>query len=480
MIAPVLAALAGLQAAPPAAPDARTPAAVLDLAAELARIVDLPSREQRAAAADELARRPELSTPREPALGLDALLAACRSFAPRAPADEAIDRPGHHAHEVDLAAHGGSNARTTVFVRLPKDHGRSKRAPLMLSFPPGGSIGRGLAKVWGPVADELGMIVVAPNEAGDAVEYGWTDRERSDALAVLRWARRTFDVDEDRVYVSGVDRGGHLAWDLALRWPDRFAALAPFLGLPGLDPARGESATGARYLENVAHLPIRALQGLKDDEWRLVDLSLAFEKLGARGARDARIVEFPEYGHAFDFEAVDWKAWLGAARRDPAPARVVRAAARLDEARTAWAEIRSFGPGIGDALRPDANPPADAAPEGEAGTNDLAARRRDLASRLDARTARVEVERVAPNRFVAKGRRVGSLRLWLSKDLADLSADVEVSLESELSRDRRAAARVSQRPIEHVGTLLADFAERFDRSYLPVATIEVDVRQHPR
>lgn len=480
MIAFVLAALAQDPAA--AAAPAREPAG-LDLAAELARIVDLPTREQRTAAAAELARRPEVSTPREPALGLDALLDACRAFRPPAPPDAGFDQPGLHAHEVDLAAWGGSSARATFYVRLPKGHDRARRAPLLLAFHPDGSIGRAMPKAWGAVADELGMIVVAPNEVGENLGYTWSDRERDDALAALRWARRRFDVDENRIHAVGIGRGGHLAWDLALRRPDLFAAIAPILGVPSLDPARGEA--NARYLENVAHVPIRVLQGLKDDETRLVDLRLAFERLAAAGARDARMVEFPEFGHAFDLGAVDWAAWLGAARRDPMPRRVVRLAARADEARAFWAEIGSFGPGVAQSFEPPGDPAGDpaGAPANKSGsgTPDLAAQRRRLADEALARTARLEVELAGENRFVARAERVGSLRLWLSRELVDLGRRVEVELAGAApGGSANASKKVAEEPIPHVGVLLSDFAERFDRAYLPVATITVDLQAHPR
>ena len=48
----------------------------------------------------------------------------------------------------------------------------------------------------------------------------------------LRWARRTANIDEDAIFLGGASRGGHLTWDVALRWPDVYAGLVPCIGGP--------------------------------------------------------------------------------------------------------------------------------------------------------------------------------------------------------------------------------------------------------
>src|SRR5436189_20252 len=74
--------------------------------------------------------------------------------------------------------------------------------------------------------------VIAPTEAGENAGYRFSARERASALAALRWARLRFDLDPDRVLVTGSSRGGHMSWDLALRHPGLFAAAAPMIGAP--------------------------------------------------------------------------------------------------------------------------------------------------------------------------------------------------------------------------------------------------------
>ncbi len=60
-------------------------------------------------------------------------------------------------------------------------------------------------------------------------------------------------IDENRVYLTGLSMGGFGTWNLALRNPDVFAAIAPVCG--GGDPSRA-------YL--IAGLPVWAFHGAKD------------------------------------------------------------------------------------------------------------------------------------------------------------------------------------------------------------------------
>lgn len=157
------------------------------------------------------------------------------------------------------------------------------------------------------------------------------------ALSALRYARRRFNVDENRIYCTGVSCGGHMVWDLALRHPDRFAAIVPMIGGPRILRANGQN--NLRYLENIAHLSILDFQGSKDDKYLVANVRLAFQQLVALGSDHANLVEFPELGHAFDMGKVDWAEFFGARRRDSVPDRVVRMAAEPEESCSFWVEL---------------------------------------------------------------------------------------------------------------------------------------------
>jgi|WetSurMetagenome_2_1015567.scaffolds.fasta_scaffold32787_2 poly(3-hydroxybutyrate) depolymerase len=60
--------------------------------------------------------------------------------------------------------------------------------------------------------------------------YNWENWGRLDALEVLDIAKKKFDIDEDRIYLTGHSMGGHGTWHLGVNYPDKFAAIAPSAG----------------------------------------------------------------------------------------------------------------------------------------------------------------------------------------------------------------------------------------------------------
>jgi dienelactone hydrolase len=409
-------------------------------AALLAEAVGLRTIAERREAALALARRDDVP--------LQDWLAAMHDFGAFAAVAPATLR-----ESVDAWTRAGIE-RIEVDVVVPRGYDAATPAPLLLAAHGTGGRGSEVARLWESTAQALGMIVVAPTEAGANEGYRFSGAERDAALSVLRWARRRFNVDENRIFVSGVSRGGHLAWDLALRFPDVFAGCAPMIGGPRLNIDAGQN--NVRYVENVARLAIVALQGERDDPLLLFNLRLAFERLAELGATGARLELFADLGHEFRFEAVDWSVWLSAAR-DPLPGRVVRLAANVSEARAFWIEILAFDKSVAEVFRPRVA-------EREWQRLDDAQRRRLLQDQTDARTARLEVEQLARGRFRAKSRGVARLRLLLTGDQFAERGPVQVTWNG---RSRSVAVTPSK------AVLLADFVERFDRTFLPVCEVVI-------
>ena len=421
---------------------APTPAQEAELQAELAVVVDLETPSARRVAAGALAKRH--------ARDLDGLLAALARFG-----RFATMTPGPSVERVPLRV-GERVEETELHLYVPRGYDPARPAPLLLAFHGTGGSGRGMIPEWRAVADAVGMIVLAPSEAGENDGYRFEERERLSALAALRWVRRRLNVDENRIFATGVSRGGHLAWDLALRFPDRFAGIAPMIGGPRLQVQKAQN--NLRYVENVAHMPIRDLQGARDDPGLVFNVQLAFERLSALIAKDAELILHPDLGHAFDMGSVDWVEFFDTARRDPRPPRVVRLAAREGEGRAFWVDVTRFDRSVKEEFRPEAS-------RSKWNELDDEGRRRFLAGQADEHTARLEVRRAGRNHFEASGRGVERFRLLLTLDDFDPREDVEVRFDGVRKKKRL-------RPSPTV--LMAEFCERFDRTFLPVA--ELDVR----
>ena len=404
--------------------------------ADLRAAVLLPSPEERRAAAAALAARADVP--------LERWLELCRSFG-------TFDAPppGVSSARAPLWTPEGLE-ETELFVYVPSAYDPAVPAPLLLQMHWTSGSGEGQHELWHGVADALGMLVLAPSEPGPNEGYTFSERERQATLSALRWARLRFNVDENRIFASGISRGAHLAWDLALRHPDLFAGLAPMIGSPRIAIDKGEN--NVRYLENLVGLPIRDLQGEQDDPVVVHDVKRAFALLAGWKAPDAKLVLFPELGHWFELDAVDWNAFWSSCRRDPLPLRVVRRAARPGEGRAFWLDVLETDPAaVQEVFVPRVS-------KGTYERLEPLALLDFLQGEVDERTARVEATRTA-TRIKLEARHATRVRVLLSEEL--LPAKPEVLLQWDQKTVRRKVERSA-------AVLLGEFVERFDRAFLPV------------
>lgn len=146
--------------------------------------------------------------------------------------------------------------RLPYLLSLPVDYNPAQRWPLILFLHGAGERGNNLdlLKIYGiPALVEAGQafpfIAVSPQcPAGT-----WWTRELEILTALLDEIERTYAVDADREYVTGLSMGGMGTWALAIANPHRFAAIAPVCG--GDNPAK---------VCVIKHVPVWAFHGAKD------------------------------------------------------------------------------------------------------------------------------------------------------------------------------------------------------------------------
>ena len=161
-----------------------------------------------------------------------------------------------------------------------------------------------------PKLPQFRFIVVAP-QCPSELEWWQVDSLN----AMLDDVLAKYDVDPDRVYLTGLSMGGYAVWDWAVHNPERFAAVAPLSGEPNTDLAE---------ILAKAKLPIWAFHGAKDKEvWPHEDQKMV--ALIQQQGGDAKLTLYPDVGHGgwsrtYGNPALyEW--FLKHTRREPQPRR---------------------------------------------------------------------------------------------------------------------------------------------------------------
>ena len=146
--------------------------------------------------------------------------------------------------------------------------------------------------------NKLPFIVVSPQlPYGDWVPY----IDPVDELLADLEAR--LPVDPKRLYLTGLSIGGFGVWNYALRYPDRFAAIAPIAGGYILN-----SEEVPADICKLAHLPIWTFHGALDTDVKPQQSQALVDALKACGG-DVKFTLYPNAIHA--------DAWINA-YNDPA------------------------------------------------------------------------------------------------------------------------------------------------------------------
>ena len=178
-------------------------------------------------------------------------------------------------------------AKIRYLTFLPKSYSaKGGKVPLIVFLHGSGERGSDLDKVkaWGPPAiveknPDFPFMVVSPQ----VPEGQWWDTYLLKSM--LDDVLKRYNVDPKRVYLTGISMGGYGAWDLAIKHPDYFAAVAPICG--------GGIARMAGRLKDV---PVWAFHGLKDDAVPEAESARMVEALRAEGGNVTYTV-LPEAGH---------------------------------------------------------------------------------------------------------------------------------------------------------------------------------------
>ena len=226
---------------------------------------------------------------------------------------------------------GGNSYRYQVYV--PADYNASQqRWPVIVFLHGGGERGTdgvfqtqvGIGAAIRSAPSKWPAIVVMPQVPPDSI---WIGTPADVAIAALDRTTAEFRTDPDRVYLTGMSLGGNGTWNLAYRFPERWAAIAPicafispFTRLPGsrsIVPADAGDAFTA-VAQRLKSMPTWIFHGEIDPVVNVTESRKAVDAFQAAGATSMRYTEFPGATHNvwdMTYASPQFRDWLFAQRR---------------------------------------------------------------------------------------------------------------------------------------------------------------------
>lgn len=170
---------------------------------------------------------------------------------------------------------------------------KCKNMPLIIQLHGAGERGNGSDELW--LVDRHGFSKVIENdETHNCIfimpqcpkDTFWCAKTES-VLAFIGQVKEKFDIDENRVYLTGLSMGGYGTWFTAMAKPDLFAAIAPVCG------------GGMAWNASVLTMPVWAFHSSDDPTVSVIHSDEMIEK----------IKEFNDDVHYSRFDGLGHNSW---------------------------------------------------------------------------------------------------------------------------------------------------------------------------
>ena len=206
----------------------------------------------------------------------------------------------------------------------------------------------------GQLAGNPEQIYVLPY-AWDAAGW-WSDDQVLNLAAIVDSLKRTYNIDENRVHVSGVSDGATGAYWIAMRDTTPYASFLPLNGYI-MVLGNGEIDDGKVYPGNLRNKPMFVINGGKD---RLYPTNIVepYTRYFMKNGVDMEYHPQPEGEHNTRWwpEMKDpFEKFVTAHLRDPHPDHLTWEASDAAHARAHWLVIDQFGQAPGERAMQDLN-----------------------------------------------------------------------------------------------------------------------------
>ncbi len=193
-------------------------------------------------------------------------------------------------HLVEATSETVIKEKLDYYLYFPQDYENSpqKKFPILLFLHGGGESGDtlGALKKNGPPklivqGKQFPFLILAPQNPHQ--KKWWNTRAVNQLLDSIVENNR---VDKERIYLTGLSRGGGAAWEMAVQYPDKFAALAVVCGMAPLPYAA--------WIDK--NMPIWVFHGEKDKSIPISESENMVNKLKQMGY-DVQFTRYPNVGH---------------------------------------------------------------------------------------------------------------------------------------------------------------------------------------
>lgn len=236
-------------------------------------------------------------------------------------------KPGVYFAQLDLPA-AGTQAAFTIYV--PKSYNPDNSSGLILGLHGASEGSEGSHTLFEAWADNSGYLLVDP---AFPVGYWWLGANEMIA-GILEYMFAHFNVDTNRVCVTGFSNGGHGTYYFGLRMPHLFAAAMP---MSGSTLGEVEPRPEAKFYENAFGVAFMGVHGQRDPGIPAASSKAAIDAMKALGY-DADFKGYPMMGHTYppktDFP--EFGDWFKSKVRKPFPKKMLFHADKAEFGRAYW------------------------------------------------------------------------------------------------------------------------------------------------
>jgi predicted esterase len=229
---------------------------------------------------------------------------------------------------------------------IPESYDPSKKTPLLV-YLHGGVSRKEIIENPGeyvkespfiPLSDDEGYILLFPFGQGEAT--WWDSVGVENIKAQVRIVKRDFNIDDNRVFMTGFSDGGSGSFFFAMCHPTDFAAFLPLNGHPGVGSLDGGIQT---YLVNLFNHPLSVIN-TDEDPLYPHEKMYPIMKLAIEAGADLSYRIYKGIGHTFEYaplEIPNMKIFMETHPREMHPTKIIWESVKRRHGRCMWLSVDS-------------------------------------------------------------------------------------------------------------------------------------------